>query len=68
MKRIPRNWRSLKTGNTFPYDEYVNHGYGGIHRGKKDLPKDEYPYTVDFEIIDDPEWMKQAIKRWRESK
>lgn len=46
MKDTPLYWKSLKTGNAFPYYEYSNHGYGGIKDGRKDLPKDEYPYTI----------------------
>lgn len=39
------------TGNEYPKDEYDNHGHGGIYRGKLDLPRDEYPYTVKYEIV-----------------
>jgi hypothetical protein len=58
MRSKPSNWKSLKTGNEFPYDEYCNHGNGTIKSGFvdigngrewrsfKDLPKDEYPYTI----------------------
>jgi len=35
------------TGNKYPYDEYHNHGWGGIKRGFKDLPHDEYPYSTE---------------------
>lgn len=65
VKGKPKLWRSLKTGNTFPYEEYVNHGYGGIHRGKKDLPHDEYPYTIDYEEIEEPEWRIRALEVWK---
>ena len=34
------------TGEKYPASEYINHGYGGIHREKMDLPKDGYPYGV----------------------
>jgi hypothetical protein len=34
-----------KTGNLYPTSEYINHGWGGIKKGLKDLPNDEYPYT-----------------------
>lgn len=37
---------SEKTGNMYPANEYVNHGYGGIKQSKKDLPHDEYPYKM----------------------
>ena len=39
-------WKSLKTGNEFSRDEYLNHGYGGIRKGLIDLPTDEYPYGL----------------------
>lgn len=54
---IPKNWVSLKTGNKYSFNEYSNHGYGGLSPinqyvwGAKrylDLPKDEYPFTVEF--------------------
>lgn len=40
---------SLKTGNKYLCSEYINHGYGGFKHGYKDLPKDEYPYTFEYE-------------------
>lgn len=40
-----------KTGNKYPVKEYINHGFGGIYRNFKDLPKDEYPYTIEYEKI-----------------
>lgn len=43
------HWKSLITGNTFCVKKYVNHGYGGLHHGFMDLPKEEYPYTLLFE-------------------
>jgi hypothetical protein len=36
------------TGNEYPKEEYTNHGHGGVYRGFKDLPKDEYPYTIKY--------------------
>ncbi len=50
MKNKPTHWVSLKTGNKYPYKEYCNHGKGGIYRGYKDLPKDEYPYTLTYGV------------------
>ena len=38
------------TGIEYPKEEYINHGEGGIKRGFKDLPKDEYPYTVKYKV------------------
>lgn len=37
-----------RTGNEYPKSEYINHGHGGIYRGWKDLPLDEYPYTIKY--------------------
>tara|TARA_R110000868_G_scaffold76573_5_gene220155 strand:- start:2223 stop:2900 length:678 start_codon:yes stop_codon:yes gene_type:complete len=34
------------TGTKYPKDNYHNHGWGGLKYGKKDLPHDEYPYSV----------------------
>jgi hypothetical protein len=48
MKEIPEFWVSLKTGNMYSYKEYINHGYSGIKHGFKDLPKDEYPFTLKY--------------------
>ncbi len=59
MKEKPKYWKSLKTGNLYDYEEYSNHGHGGWHSGfvpgegmitKNDLPKDEYPYTIVYEV------------------
>ena len=59
-------YKSKVTGNDYSSDEYVNHGYGGIktvetkHGTKeyKDLPQDEYPYSIVYEEPLKPEWMK----------
>lgn len=48
-ERVATHWVS-RLGNKFLLIEYSNHGYGGIHHGTKDLPKDEYPYTIQFEV------------------
>ena len=37
-----------KTGNEYPYDEYMNWGTGEENRGYKDHPLDEYPYTIKY--------------------
>lgn len=37
------------SGEQFPADRYVNHGYGGVHRERLDLPADGYPYAVVIE-------------------
>lgn len=43
-------YKSLFTGKEYSWEEYSNHGYGGLKHGKKDLPKDEYPYTYVYGI------------------
>ena len=48
-KVTPTHWVGV-TGNEYPKDEYLNHGWGGIYRGFKDLPKDEYPYTIKYKV------------------
>lgn len=40
---------SKVTGNRYSKNEYLNHGKGGVYRGFKDLPKDEYPYMIERE-------------------
>lgn len=52
----PVKWKSLKTGNEFDYNDYINHGWGGIKNGKMDLPMDEYPYTIIYVEPDIPLW------------
>ena len=37
-----------KTGNEYPKDDYMNWGRGKTERNKKDLPMDEYPYTIKY--------------------
>lgn len=49
---------SLLTGNKYPYYEYANHGKTMEYRGFKDLPADEYPYTIEYEEPKTPLWMK----------
>lgn len=58
MDTKPISYKSLKTGNEYPYEEYSNHGKGGWHSAfvpnlgmvsKNDLPKDEYPYTLTYQ-------------------
>lgn len=58
MLKCKKYWKSLLTGNEFNFAEYSNHGFGGIHSGFvdlgngrewrsfKDLPLNEYPYTI----------------------
>lgn len=37
-----------KTGNEYPKDKYINHGWGGIKKKWMDLPADEYPYSIKY--------------------
>lgn len=55
-KTKPEYWVSLKTGNKYPYLKYCNHGKGGEYRGFMDLPKDEYPYTIQYKAPLIPKW------------
>lgn len=50
---------SNKTGKRYPAEDYLNHGWGGVKRGFKDLPHDEYPYSVVEEDENEaPEFMR----------
>lgn len=57
-KTKPKFWVSLITGNKFPYKEYANHGKVIEYRGFKDLPENEYPFTIEYEEPLIPIWMK----------
>ncbi len=37
---------------------YSNHGYGNIYRGAMDLPKNDYPYAIEYEEILKPLWQR----------
>ena len=37
-----------KDGIRYCAKQYKNHGYGGIHREMKDLPKEGYPYICEM--------------------
>ena len=39
-----------KDGSLYSKKEYDNHGKGGILNGMIDLPKDNYPYTLKYEV------------------
>ncbi len=58
-KLKPLFHKSLVTGKEYPYDEYTNHGWGGVKRGFKDLPAAEYPYTIIYESPENyrPLWL-----------
>lgn len=43
------HYKSLKTGNLYPKEDYANHGWGVPKHGFKDLPADEYPYTLVYQ-------------------
>lgn len=49
VKGKPKFYKSLVTGKEYSYEEYINHGKGGIYRGFLDLPSDEYPYIVIYD-------------------
>lgn len=38
------------TSNEYPILDYKNHGWGSYKRGIKDLPHDEYPYTIKYSV------------------
>jgi hypothetical protein len=44
----PTHYVSVVSGIEYPIDEYCNWGHGGVERGKKDLPKFEYPYKFKY--------------------
>lgn len=46
-----------KTGKEYPKHEYSPHGKGGVYRGFKDLPKDDYPYTIKYRVEPLFKWM-----------
>lgn len=50
----PMYYVSEITGNKYPYDDYINHGWGGIKYTYKDLPLDEYPYSVESKYEENP--------------
>ena len=49
VKTKPKSYKSYISGIEYPYNEYHNHGYVGIKLGFKDLPIDEYPYSIIYE-------------------
>lgn len=60
-KTKPLNWKSEATNKEYDYHDFSNHGYGGIHRGQKDLPN-EYPYTLVYEDKHIPLWLENTLK------
>lgn len=54
MKTKPKTWKSLKTGNEFPYDSYSTIDtpklwkVGNVEKEYLPLPADEYPYTLTY--------------------
>lgn len=44
---IPTHYVGI-TGNEYSFDDYSNHGLGGIKNEKQDLPLDEYPFTIKY--------------------
>lgn len=59
IKTEPKSYKSDITEKEYPYDEYRNHGYGGVKLGFKDLPHDEYPYSIIYEDPIIPMWSNQ---------
>lgn len=57
LKGKPKFYKSLITQKEYSYDEYCNHGQGGVYRGFIDLPIEEYPYTVIYETTT-PKYMQ----------
>lgn len=57
IKEIPIFFVSEKTGNEYDYNLYINHGKGGIYKGKLDLPLDEYPYYIKYN--------KELLYKWK---
>lgn len=49
QREISTHWVGC-TGEEYSVVEYTNHGWGGIKKGFKDLPKNEYPYTIKYKI------------------
>jgi hypothetical protein len=47
IKETETHWVG-NDGSLYPINDYINHGYGGEFRGFKDLPKDNYPYTIKY--------------------
>lgn len=76
VKRKPLNYISLVDGSKYPYGSgnYNNHGFDGEYEFKekpheargiyKDLPKDKYPYTIEYLYIY-PAWFKN-IETYRD--
>jgi hypothetical protein len=57
MKGKPIYYVSKVTGNKYTYDDHCNWGSGD--RGKtKDLPKDEYPYLIEYAEPEKPKWQR----------
>jgi len=57
-KVVPDNWKSLVTGNEFPYKQYTTHETQKPHgpaAGLKCLPINEYPFTLTFKTLK-PAW------------
>jgi hypothetical protein len=47
-KKIPTHWVGVN-GEEYPINEYMNWGGNIIKNGKKDLPKEGYPYVYKYE-------------------
>jgi len=63
MKTIkPLYYVSRNGVDKFSYDEYCNHGKGGIYRGLMDLPSEGYPYSIEYETLNNPNPYKVFIE------
>lgn len=59
VQEIPKFYKSDLTGNLYDYEKYKNHGGGDNYNGYLDLPKNEYPYSIVYEVII-PKWMERG--------
>ena len=39
-----------KSGTLYPYDKYMNWGTGKKRNNLEDLPLDDYPYKIKYEV------------------
>jgi hypothetical protein len=46
-KNTPTHWVG-KSGKLYEYDKWQNWGRGIKEKGRDDLPKEDYPYTLKY--------------------
>lgn len=51
---LPSFYVSKVTEKKYSFEEYSPHGFGSFKKGYKDLPTDEYPFTVEYRNIIQP--------------